>query len=313
MWAVEQSEKLRVVVLAGGESAEREISLASGAHCAEALRVAGHDAVCVDPLRVDLATFAWNRIDACFVALHGGAGEDGRIQRQLEELNVAYTGSGPEACQISMSKSASKERFREAGVPTPEYELLDIANVDLADVAARWQCPLVVKPDGQGSSLGVTIVDRADQFEEAIAQALGFDSRVLLESRVVGREFTVGLIDRDPLPIIEIAPTRGFFDYDAKYHASHPQYSSAPKLPRVLEERILAAAIGAAEALGARGVCRVDLMVDEAGCPWVLELNAVPGMTRKSLIPAAAARAGISMAALCDRLVRACLPARSLS
>ena len=210
--------RLRVVVLAGGDSAERFISLASGRAAAAALAAVGHEVASIDPAQTDLGDIDWTRHDACFIALHGGAGEDGRVQSRLDELGVPYTGSGPEASRLAMSKSASKERFSAAGIPTPPHVLLRGAN---GATHLGW-CrllgyPLVVKPDGQGSSLGVSLVNDEAALPGALAAALALDPLVLAERWVGPREFTVAaLLDRRPLPLMEILPAESILSFDAK-------------------------------------------------------------------------------------------------
>ncbi|MGD9644366.1 MAG: D-alanine--D-alanine ligase [Pirellulales bacterium] len=299
---------LSIAVLAGGDSAEREVSLETGTNVLAALEAAGHVTAAIDPAHCDLAEIAWSRFDACFIALHGGAGEDGRLQRRLELLRVPYTGSGPDACRLAMSKSASKERFLQAGLPTLDY-LLVAAGDDPREVqsrAARLPYPLIAKPDSQGSSLGVGVARTPDELPQRIEQAGKFDPYVLIEPYVQGREFTVTLIGRDVLSTAEIVSSRGVFDYAAKYEADDP-HEVRFDLPVESTRPLEALAIGAAEALGTRGLVRVDLRMDEANRPWLLELNAVPGLTDTSLAPQAAARAGLELPHLCERLVRDCL------
>lgn len=315
MWSRQRSRGncLRIAVLAGGASEERDISVQSGTAVAAALVQAGHDARVLDPASVPLAEIAWGQFDACFIALHGGAGEDGRVQRRLELLKVPYTGSRPEACRLAISKSASKERFRQAGLLTAEYELFD-ANAQATAIRAkiaRLARPVVIKPDSQGSSLGVTIVRGDEMLDEAIELAHRYDLFLIAESYICGREFTVAVIDREALPAIEICTPRGFFDYEAKYTAATTDYRIGQKLGKEVEADLAKAAIAAASALGTRGLVRVDLILDDENRPWILELNAVPGMTSHSLAPRAAAAAGVSMPMLCDRLVRECLPVES--
>lgn len=313
--ATEFMDRLRVVVLAGGDSAEREISLLSGRNVTQALRRAGHRVRPVDTKNVALAAIPWNRYDVCFVALHGGAGEDGRVQAELERLGVPYTGSGPAACRLAMSKSASKERFAQHGVPTPDYLLAHASDPyeQLTAKVAPWGLPLVVKPDSQGSSLGVSIVRSAQELVAATFLSQRYDPHFLVERFAAGREFTVGLIDRDPLPTIEILHDREFFDYEAKYELASTRYRLAADLPGHLAERIAAAAVAAADSLGTRGAVRVDLRLDEHQAPWVLELNTVPGLTDHSLLPLAAQAAGMSLSDLCEHMMQAALAAEVLA
>lgn len=301
--------KGRIAVLAGGDSPEREISLASGACVKGALDAAGYSARVFDPGCSDLASIPWSEFDAGFIALHGGAGEDGRIQRRLELLKVPYTGSRPAACRLAMSKSASKERFLQAGVPTARYVLLqtdDPAN----KVAAKLDdlgYPLVIKPDSQGSSLGVSVAQDASQLEACLAACRPFDDFAIAEPLIRGREFTVAVIERRALPVLEIIPQGGLFDYAAKYTSEQTQYRFDSGLAASEVVRIEQLAVAAAACLGTSGLCRIDLMRDTQGRPWVLEVNTVPGMTDHSLAPKAARQGGIEMPRLCDLLIQQCL------
>lgn len=308
-------ERLRVAVLAGGSSAEREISLASGRNVTRALRRAGHRVRMIDPCTVALADIDWNRYDACLIALHGGAGEDGRVQAELERLGVTYTGSSPAVCRTAMSKSASKERFLQAGVPTPAYLLAHSSDPleQLIDRVEPLGYPLVSKPDGQGSSLGVSIVRRAEDLAPATFLSQRYDSFTVIERFIPGREFTVALLDREPLPAIEIVSDRDFFDYGAKYESARTRYRVTTDLQSKIAARVTDVAVAAADVLGVRGACRVDLRLDEAQRPWVLEINTVPGMSDHSLLPMAAAAAGMGMDVLCERTVRLALGAEVLA
>jgi D-alanine-D-alanine ligase len=309
--ATQVVERLRIVVLSGGDSAEREISLQSGRNVTQALRAAGHRVRSVDNLSVPLAEIPWNRYDACFLALHGGAGEDGRVQAELEALGVSYTGSDPAACRLAMSKSASKERFCQSPVPTPDYVLAHASDPveQLALKVGPLGYPLVIKPDGQGSSLGVSIVRNPEELVAATFLSQRYEPYIVAERYIAGREFTVGLIDREPLPAIEIMHDREFFDYNAKYELLSTRYKLATQLPQDISDRITTAAIAASEALGTRGACRVDLRLDDKFNPWVLEVNTTPGMTEHSLLPMAAQAVGMSLAELCERMVHAALAA----
>ncbi len=297
---------LRVAVLAGGDSPERDVSLVSGAAVCEALQNAGHEVQVFDPAQIPVEQIPWFTFDACFLALHGGAGEDGRVQQQLENLGVDFTGSRAAACRAAMNKSVSKERFFFERIPTAEYCLLHASESPdvCAAKAASLGYPLVVKPNSQGSSLGVTIVRRAEELADALTLARNLDPFTLVETFVDGRELTVAVLDRRPLPALEIVTTRGFFDYEAKYsaHDTREEYPSdmAPKVVAHVEQL----AVRAAQALGTRGLVRVDLILDSAGIPWVLEVNTTPGMTGQSLAPKAARLAGFDMSALCQWIVQ---------
>lgn len=303
------SAGLRVAVLAGGDSSERAVSLESGAAVARALGERGYRVALVDPAETPLAQFAWPEHDAAFLALHGKFGEDGQVQSLLEELAVPYTGSDAAASKLAFSKSASKERFAQCGVPTLPYVLFHESDGGkrIAEQAARLGYPLIIKPDAQGSSLGVSIVREPHELAAALAACFRYDAFGILEPYVSGSEWTVGLIDDLVLPIIRIRTPREFYDYEAKYHDDSTQYEFDVDLPAGVGAAIAGAGREAGAALGTRGVARVDLMLDRNDRPWVLEVNTIPGFTSHSLIPKAAARMGISFGELCERALRSCL------
>lgn len=295
---------LRVVVLQGGDSAERAVSLESGRNVSASLRRCGHEAIPVDPAEVDLAGYPWHTVDACFIALHGKFGEDGQVQRLLESLGVAYTGSGPGPSRLAMSKSATKECLRLHQISTPAYFLVHQREEStvIARRAAALGYPLFVKPDGAGSSIGVTPVQHAAQLPTALQEAFRFDGFAVVERGIVGREMTVAVLGRKALPLIEILPTRAFFDYEAKYHDDSTGYTFDVNLPDETIGLIEQLAVDACAAVGTRGLCRVDLMLDRQNDPWILEINTIPGMTSHSLAPMAARRAGFEEQ-LCELLV----------
>lgn len=301
---------LNVAVLSGGESAERQISLASGRAVIDALNSGGHRVRSIDPAGADLAAIDWCGVDVCFIALHGGAGEDGRVQAQLGSLGLSYTGSGPAASQLAMSKSAAKAAFRRGDVLTPASITLDRGerweSAAALGISAGFTFPVVVKPDAEGSSLGVGFAADEAELRVRVAEAERYGSQVVIEQWIDGREFTVAVLGRRPLPLIEIITPRGLFDYEAKYESAITEYRFEHGLTPQCEARLLAAAVAAAQALGADGLCRVDLMLDSHALPdgspavWVLEVNTSPGLTDHSLAPKAAAQAGLSLADLCD-------------
>ena len=299
---------LEVAVLAGGDSAERSISRSSGIAVTAALQSAGHRPTLLDPARCRLEGVDWRRFDACFIALHGGAGEDGRIQSRLERLGMPYTGSRPAACRLAMSKSASKERFGQSGVPTAPTVLFH-ADEPLTEVTRRISSltyPLVVKPDSQGSSLGVSRVRGPDDLTAAVGAARRFDSFLIAEPAIKGRELTVAILGRQSLPALEIIAEGELFDYDAKYQSPRTQYRFDTDLSADVIRRIERIAVRAAEVLETRGLVRVDLMLDQRLRPSVLEVNTIPGMTQNSLAPMAAAHAGIDMSTLCEVMLTDC-------
>lgn len=301
---------LSVAVLAGGASHERIVSLASGHEVVAALRSAQHRVELIDPAEAELVKIDWRQFDVCFLALHGGAGEDGRIQARLEELSVPYVGSRPDASRLAMSKSASKERFYQSRVPTLPYVLFHVSEPteDVASHVTRLGYPLVIKPESQGSSLGVGFAASDADLANCIEHSSKFDPFILAEPWIDGREYTIAVLGREPLPLIEIASPRGFFDYDAKYHDTATEYRFETGLARDEVVRLQSIAVAAAEALGTSGLVPVDVMVDRKGRPWVLEVNTLPGMTATSLAPKAAARAGLDMVALCEWMLRNALP-----
>ncbi|HUY32215.1 MAG TPA: D-alanine--D-alanine ligase [Pirellulales bacterium] len=300
------NDQLRVAVLAGGDSAEREISLASGRRVLDALSQRGHDVEWFDPARRDLARIPWGHFDLAFIALHGGAGEDGRVQARLEAWGVPFTGSGSLAASRAMSKTAAKARLRAAGVPTLPCVRFE-ADDPLADIVVRvaeMGYPAVVKPDAQGSSLGVGFAGDAGELAARLAAARRYGALTLAEPWIDGREFTVAMLGHEPLPILEIVTPRGLFDFEAKYRSTATEYRFDTGLPPEIADRVRSAASAAVAALGTEGLARVDLMLSRAGDPWVLEVNTVPGMTDHSLAPLAAERAGLAFSEVCDWMLQ---------
>ncbi|HXT60233.1 MAG TPA: D-alanine--D-alanine ligase [Pirellulales bacterium] len=296
------TSRLRIALLAGGGSAEREVSLASGRQVAAALAGRGHSVDAFDPAEIEIAEIYWGRYDVCLIALHGGAGEDGRVQAALESLVVPYTGSGPVASRLAMSKSAAKHRFRQRGVPTlpaATFQAAD-ASSEAARRVASLGYPLVVKPDGQGSSLGIGVALDERELAARLAEAFRYDSLALIEPWVDAREFTVAVLGRRALPVLEVVAPGGLFDFQAKYESDATEYRFETGLSGAVAGRLQAIAVDAAAALETSGLVRVDLMLDREGRPWVLEVNTVPGLTSHSLAPKAAARAGFDLAALCE-------------
>jgi D-alanine-D-alanine ligase len=301
-------ERWRITVLAGGNSDEREVSLASGAAVATALRERGHRVDRIDPSRVSILDLEWSTCDCVFLALHGRWGEDGQVQSVLERIGVPYTGSGPAASRTAFDKSAAKERFRLAGVPTPPA--FTIHETDprqrLVGLAEQIGFPCVVKPNASGSSIGVTLVRSRSELDAAIIACFAVDDWGLIEQFVAGDEWTVPLFDAGAMPAIRIHPKQTFFDYHAKYHDDATGYDLDHEgVPAAVVERLTASAVAAAGCIGTRGISRVDLMVDTRGQPWVLEVNTIPGFTDHSLTPKSASRMGIGFGELCEQAVLA--------
>jgi D-alanine-D-alanine ligase len=290
----------------GGPSAEREVSLRSGAAVAQALRSLGHVVHEVDPAADNWALPSGTAV--VFLALHGTYGEDGTVQRKLESLGVPYTGCDPEASRVGFDKLLTKERCVAAGVPTARFALIESTN---ASWPIGWDPPVVLKPVRQGSSVGLQFVERVGDWSKALAEAMRFDSQVLMEEKISGRETTVGILADRPLPVVEVRPKTGVYDYQTKYTAGTTEYLCPAPFDKATTVRIQAAAMGAFEAIGGRDYARVDVMVRADGEPVVLEVNTLPGMTETSLLPKAAAAAGIGYAELCQRMVDLALKRRA--
>jgi D-alanine-D-alanine ligase len=290
--------KFKIVVMSGGPSAEREVSLRSGAAVAKALRSLGHNATEIDPKdgEFDLP----DETDVVFLALHGTYGEDGTVQRRLDELGVIYTGCDAEASRIAFDKVLTKKRCIKSGVPTAKFLVVDS---EKASFPKDLGLPLVLKPVRQGSSVGLHFVERIEDWQNALVETLKFDSDVLVEEKIVGRETTVGILDGKPLPIVEVRPKSGAYDYRNKYTAGCTEYFCPADFDAAATERIQVAALSAFKAIGGRDYARVDVMVRENSEPVVLEVNTLPGMTETSLLPKAAAATGLNYAQLCQQMI----------
>ncbi len=292
------SQKLKVTVMLGGPSAEREVSLRSGAAVAAALAGLGHHVEKLDPRDPDWTLPAGTQ--AVFLALHGTYGEDGTVQRQLDELGIPYTGCDAEASRIGFDKRLTKEKLVAAGVPTPRAAWFDSPT---ASWPIGWKPPVVLKPVRQGSSVGLQFVDRVADWSAALTEVLRYDSEALMEERIFGRETTVGILDGQALPVVEVRPRTGAYDYQTKYTAGATEYLCPAPFDSEITARIQAAGLAAFRAVGARDYARVDVMVRSSGEPLVLEINTLPGMTETSLLPKAAAAAGLGYPELCERMV----------
>ena len=288
-----------ITVLSGGPSAEREVSLRSGAAVARALREFGHQVHEVDP--VPGALQLPPDTEVVFLALHGTYGEDGGVQSELDHMGIPYTGTGAAGSRTAFDKVATKKRCVEAEVPTARFVVFDSPTAPWP--SSSWVPPVVLKPVRQGSSVGLQFVDRVDQFPGALAESLRYDREVLMEERIAGRETTVGILAGAALPVVEVRPREGAYDYVNKYTAGRTEYLCPAPFDAEVTARIQEAALGAFRAVEGRDYARVDVMVRPDGEPVVLEVNTLPGMTETSLLPKAAAAAGWSFAALCDRMV----------
>jgi D-alanine-D-alanine ligase len=330
---------MRIIVLLGGDSPERDVSMVSGRAVAAALLRRGHEVVAVDTAggrRVDLqargaigteppssalapegsaihaveriGAQAFGDVDVVFVALHGTGGEDGTIQALLETIGVAYTGSGVLASSLAMDKELSKRVFRDLGVPTPQGFVVHAATAigEIRPRVAR-ECgyPVVVKPNAQGSSVGVSVVRDESLLAEAVQHAAAYDERIVFERFVPGREVTVAIYEGRALPVVEIVPKSGLYDYRSKYTPGSSTYHVPAELPESVASELQRHALLCFHALRCRDFARVDFRLSPANEPYCLEVNTIPGMTPTSLVPKAAQAAGIDFETLVDGIVRA--------
>jgi len=292
----------KVAVLLGGKSAERAVSLKSGAMVLNALRSSGVDAHPFDPAERGLELLIRERFEHVFIALHGRFGEDGTVQGALEFLELPYTGSGVLASALAMDKVRTKLLWQASGLPTPAWEMLQ-ADSDFGALAARLGMPLMVKPVNEGSSIGMSKVCAAAQLEEAFTLAVNYDRAVIAERFIDGSELTCAILDSEALPLIRLETPREFYDYAAKYVAEDTRYILPCGLPEARERELQRLCLDAFHALGCRGWGRVDLMLDGDGAPYLLEANTTPGMTDHSLVPMAARAVGLSYEDLCLRIL----------
>ena len=291
-------ERLKIAVLLGGPSAEREVSLRSGAAVAAALRSLGHEVLEIDPIPGQLRLPAG--IDVVFIALHGTYGEDGAVQEELEKLGIPYTGCDAPSSRLAFDKVQTKAQLLKRGIPTPRSRVFARAD---APWPSDWKPPVVLKPVRQGSSVGLRFVDKVEDFPAALAFALQHDTEVIMEEKIVGKESTVGILGHEALPIVEIRPAQGVYDYHQKYTSGATTYICPGEFDPATTARAQKAALGAFDAIGGRDYARVDIMISADGTPMVLEVNTLPGMTETSLLPKSAAAAGLSFPALCQAMV----------
>jgi len=294
-------KKYKIGVLAGGTSNERDISLKSGEAVFKTLKEAGLKAtfIDIDEERFD-SLISHMDLDIAFLALHGRFGEDGTIQKALEEKGILYTGSGPESSHLALDKFASKDKFLEHGINTPEHVL-----VKTAEAVASFELwmPCVIKPRWEGSSIGLSIVFSYDELEPALEEAFKFGEEVIIERFISGREITVGILEEEALPIVEIVASGGVYDFHAKYAARDTRYIAPANLGKNIAKEAQRIALKAHQVLGCKGFSRVDIRLSPEGEIFVLEVNTIPGLTERSLLPMAAKEAGLDFFELCVKML----------
>jgi D-alanine-D-alanine ligase len=333
---------MKIAVLMGGASAERDVSLASGAGVVSGLKQAGHEVVPIDtargfqalnmddieriekvknqpPSTAELQKYAGELtiqainsadlrgVDVVFIILHGGAGENGTIQALLDLVNIPYTGSGVLASALAMDKFMAKQIFTANNIPTPDYFVVDKReNKSIDEIARRIGesigYPVIAKPNSQGSSVGLSCIKSKDQLGDALALGFQYDNRILFEKFIAGREFTVSILGNEPLPLVEIIPEGGLYDYEHKYIAGKTNKACPVDLPEKFQKMIQQIGLKAFQSLGCRGFGRVDFRFDNQNNAYCLEVNTLPGMTATSLVPKAAKAAGIEFPQLLDKI-----------
>lgn len=295
----------KIGILMGGMSSEREISKNTGSAINNALQKRGYNAVPVDVDNKIADTLQKNNIEVAFIALHGSLGEDGTIQGLLEILRIPYTGSGILASALSINKVASKIIFSYHGLPTPSFQSFcaDEDEVNHLQNQIKIPLPFVIKPSEEGSTIGISIIEEKKNITDNLKKALQYSREILIEEFIHGRELTVGILNGRPLPLVEICPKSGFYDYKSKYTRGETEYIISPNLDKEKADEIKDIAVRAFTALGCRGVARVDFILSTNGNPFILEINTIPGMTETSLLPMAAKRAGIDFESLVEKIL----------
>jgi len=304
----------KIAVLEGGTSPEREISLRSGEAIAKALREKGYEVIELDPADYSdfyslISKLRTEKISMVFIGLHGGTGENGELQAALSLAGFKYTGSGPKACTLTMDKYVSKLMALDEGIPAPEYILMreDLLNdyqdpIDFSAIEAKLGLPIIVKPNDSGSSVGISIVEKLFELKEAVKLALTYSDSVLLEQYIPGKELTATVLDGKALPLIEIRPLNGWYDFNNKYSKGHSEYLCPAPVEESVSQLIQLYAERLWKVLGLKGYARIDFRYD-GNKPYFLEVNTLPGMTDLSLTPMAAKAVGINFPELVDKIV----------
>jgi len=298
---------IKVGVLMGGVSSERDISLISGHEAALALKRKGIDVCEIDITTRDKESIkvllGSHSIDVAFIALHGEFGEDGQIQAILDDLNIPYTGSDPYSSRLAMDKIASKFKFLSINIPTPGFFVLEKNEFD-----ETIKLPKVIKPYYSGSSLGISIVKDKDELKAGIKNALDVNDRILVEDYIEGRELTVGILGEQALGVVEIVPKRQYYDFRAKYEDDQTSFKAPADLEDFIREKVISTALSAHRVLGCRHFSRVDIRLSRDGTPFVLEVNSIPGLTKHSLLPLSAKVKGIAFDGLIIKMVQLAIP-----
>jgi D-alanine-D-alanine ligase len=297
----------RIGVIMGGRSAERDISLRTGRAVHAALLRRGYKAVAIDAADVLTDQLRTRKVEIAFIALHGPGGEDGTIQGLLEVLGIPYTGSGVRASAIAMHKPTAKALLHSEGIPVPDGSVIRAASGQRLSLPAAIRWPVIVKPAAQGSTIGITIVRQPSEWSTALKRAHEFDPEAIVEAYIPGRELTVSVLSGTALPAVEIVAPNGFYDYAAKYEKGKTRYLCPAPLAATLRKRLSDLALKSYRLIGCEGAARVDFRVTAKGRPYVLEVNTIPGMTETSLLPMAAAKAGIAYDSLTERILESAL------
>ena len=294
----------KIGVLMGGISSEREVSLRSGSAVFNALKKLGYTAVAIDAASNICEMLKKEKIDIAFLVLHGGWGEDGSIQGLLEVMGIPYTGSDVISSAIAMNKAASKKIFLYHKIPVPPFIVLDKKAVSYQLSAISFEMPWVVKPAGEGSSVGVSIVRDKGQIESALKAGFSCGSEIIIEKYIEGREIHIGILNDRALGGVEVKTSLEFYSYEAKYTAGLTEYILPPQIDEAVYMKAKDIALSANRALGCLGATRVDLKIDNDGNPYVLEVNTIPGMTETSLLPKIAKEAGLDFPALVEEILK---------